>query len=73
MNEVTIYKFNSGLADLLEKFITVLCEYILDDVQRNDTTRPIIYKLCEIYLQRNTEKVVTLVEVSVVYLMPLFC
>ena len=62
MNQVAVYQYDGGLADLLERFITLLCEYIVDEAPRNET---IVYKLCEIYLKRNTDQTVNLVEVSI--------
>ena len=55
---------DSLISKILDYLITTFCEYIIDEVPKNETKRPVVYEFCEFYLGLNDERTVQLVEVS---------
>ena len=64
MTTITIDMERGWIAKLLDRFITTLCTYIVEEIPKENTTKPNVYKLCEIYLGLKDEKTVPLVQVS---------
>ena len=61
---VTVSIDDSLIYKILEWFITAFCEYLVEEVPKNETKRPVIYEFCEFYLGLNEERTVQLVEVN---------
>ena len=55
---------DSLISKILDYLITTFCEYIIEEVPKNETKRPVIHEFCEFYLGLNDERTVQLVEVS---------
>ena len=59
-----ILNADDSLISILDYLITTFCEYIIEEVPKNETKRPVVYEFCEFYLGLNDERTVQLVEVS---------